>query len=124
MNTIRVKGIIKSTPQNWADKHGIRVFFDHEEKIFDEFVNRNSRPVKDYHRIIRESIIPELIKGLEYHADFLKYRVVPVINQHPIMHNINIEWLPRTAYCVRLPLDRIKSRYAIDYEIIIMVETI
>lgn len=119
MRTIEVKKIIKVTPQNWEYKYGIRVFFDHEENLFDEFANRNSRPVKEYRQIIHKRIIPELAKELKHDIDNFKYRVISVTNQYPNIEYMNIKWLPRTAYCIRLLANR--DRYPMNYEFLVKV---
>lgn len=123
MSHIKVKDIKYSTPENWENKHGIRVFFDHGESIFDEFANRNNRPVRDYARIIRERIVPRLSEEIDDSEDLAKCRIVPVPRQFPhLPFQWLPDWLPRTAYTLRFPPSRIAKRYDINFEVVVTVE--
>jgi len=121
--TLKFKNMQVDSPANWEHKLGVRVFFDHDETILEEYANRNSRPTREYNRLIRERVIPLMVSSTG--SSKFNYRIVPVPNQLPYMSHVNtlgIEWLPRKAYCVRMG-PRWTFRH-LDYEIIITVEEV
>lgn len=124
---IKVKEIRYHIPESWENKRGVRVFFDHEENIFDEFANRNNRPVRDYTSIIREHVAPHVNNEFGGSgSDHLgNYRIVPVLRQFPNQpFHALVDWLPRTAYTLRIPAGRVLKVYDINFEVIVTVEDV
>lgn len=121
MKTIEYQSMRTFIPSGWS-RYGFRVFFNHVgDTLLDDFASRDSRPIREYNKIIRDIVVPVINETHGPLNSITNLRLKQQPNQFPQTNGmLNLNWLPRTAHCVMIPAGRIVN-YSVNIEVIVEV---